>query len=127
MIITKLKPFNKIKSKLKKTDKIGVISCNSCARMCNTGGEKQMKIISNKLKKAGFQVIDQDLIGIACDFDQLKKKELHGNCQIVLACDSGVYNLKKIFPKHKIIPATTTIGLGAFDHKGHLHLVRKFN
>jgi hypothetical protein len=38
----------------------------------------------------------------------------------------GVYNLKKIFPKHRIISALDTLGLGAFDNKGHVVLVKKF-
>ena len=67
-----------------------------------------------------------DLIGVACDIDQLKKEELEGDTTIVLACDAGVYNLKKLFPKRKIIPAIETIGLGAWDEKGNLTLVREF-
>jgi hypothetical protein len=126
MIITKSKTFGEIKSKLKKSDKIGIVSCNACAKMCDTGGEKNMKKLSVLLKKNGFCVADMDLIGVACDYDQLKKDELKGNTTIVLACDSGVYNLKKLFPKRKIISALKTIGLGAFNHKGKISLVRKF-
>ena len=125
MIITKSKSYREIKKKLKKSDKIGIISCNACARMCDTGGEKKMDELAEKLKKQGFNVVDRDLIGIACDFDQLKKDELKGKTNIVLACDSGVYNLKKLFPKKKIIPALNTIGIGAYDHKGHITLVKK--
>lgn len=126
MIVTKKRTYLEIAKKLKKTDKIGIIACNACARMCDTGGEKGIKEISNQLKKSGFSVVDKDLIGIACDYDQLKKDELKGDVNIVLACDSGVYNLKKIFPKKKIISGTITLGIGAYDHKGNIHLVRKF-
>jgi hypothetical protein len=126
MIVTKLKPYNKIKSQLKKTDEVGIISCNACARMCDTGGEKRMKEIAKKLKRDGFNVVDMDLIGAPCNFDLLNKSQLHGNVQVVLACDAGVYNLKKIFPKHKIIAALDTIGVGAFDNKGHITLVKRF-
>lgn len=126
MIVTESLSYAKIKKQLKKKDKIGIVSCNSCARMCNTGGEAKMKELSEKLTKDGFNVVDTDLIGIACDYDQLKKDELHGNVTIVLACDSGVYNLKKLFPKRKIISALKTIGLGAFDEKGHIEVVKKF-
>jgi len=126
MIITKKRPYLEIKKQLKKKDKIGIVSCNACARMCETGGEEEMKELAEKLKKDGFSVVDMDLIGIACDFDQLEKDKLKGNVQIVLACDSGVYNLKRIFPKHKIISANKTIGIGAYDHKGNIKLVRRF-
>ena len=126
MIITELKPYGMIKSQLNKKDKIGIVSCNTCARMCETGGRKEMKKLAARLKKDGFNVVDTDLIGFACDFDQLKAEELHGNTTIVLACDAGVYNLKKLFPKKKIITALDTIGLGAYDEKGNLTLVKKF-
>jgi len=126
MIITEEKPYGMIKSKLKKQDKIGIISCNTCAKMCETGGEKKMKEIATRLKKDGFNVIDTDLIGVACDFDQLKKEELRGDTSIVLACDAGVYNINKLFPKRKIIIALDTVGLGAWDEKGNINMVKKF-
>lgn len=125
MIITKSINYSEIKKKLKKSDKIGIVSCNACARFCNTGGELKMEELSSKLKKDGFNVFDSDLIGVACDMDQLKKEKLKGNVNIVLACDSGVYNLKKLFPKHKIIPGTKTLGIGAYNHKGQITLVRR--
>ncbi len=126
MIVTDSKPFGVIKSQLKKDDKIGIVSCNSCARRCDTGGEEGMKKLAKRLKEEGFNVVDMDLVGIACDFDQLKKDELKGDTTIALTCDAGVYNLKKLFPKRKIISALDTIGLAAFDEKGDINLVKKF-
>lgn len=126
MIITKAKPYSWIKKQLKKTDKIGIVGCNSCARMCHTGGKEEMEKLAAKLKKDLFDVVDMDLIGIACDMDQLKREELKGDVTIVLSCDAGVYNLKKLFPKRKIIPALETVGLAAWDEKGNLTLVREF-
>jgi len=126
MIITESKPFGEIKAKLRKEDKIGIVSCNSCARRCDTGGEESMKRLAERLKKEGFDVVDMDLIGVACDFDQLKKDELKGDVTIALTCDAGVYNLKKLFQGRKIIAALDTIGLAAFDEKGNINLVKKF-
>lgn len=126
MIITESKPFGMIKAELKKEDKIGIVSCNSCVRICETGGKEAMKELADRLKKEGFNVVDMDLIGMACDFDQLKKDELKGDVTIVLACDAGVYNLKKLFPNRKIVRALDTVGLGAYDEKGDIILVKEF-
>ena len=82
--------------------------------------------LANKLKKDGFSVVDVDLIGNPCNYDLLNKSQLHGNVQIVMACDAGVYNLKKLFPKHKIIAANKTIGLGMHDKGRNLKVVRRF-
>jgi len=125
MILTKLIPYNKIKKQLNKKDKIGIVSCNACARMCGTGGEKEMKILADKLKKDGYKVVDQDLIGAPCIINQLKKDELHGDTTIILACVSGIYNLKKLFPKKKIIAGLETIGLAAIGKNNKPKLIRR--
>lgn len=124
MIITKTKPYSSIKKELKKSDEVGIISCNACARLCETGGEKTMKKLASRLKKDGFNVVDTDLIGTPCSYELLNKSQLHGNVQVVLACDAGVYNLKKLFPKHRVISANKTIGMGAHDGK-KITLIRK--
>jgi hypothetical protein len=127
MIVTKAKSYKEIISQLKKSDKIGVISCNACARLCKTGGEKVMMKLANKLKKDGYNIVDTDLIGTPCNYDLLQKSQLHGNAQIVLACDAGIHNLKKLFPKHKIISANNTLGIGVHDKGRNIELVRKVN
>ena len=38
MIITNMKPYGVIRGGLRKWKKIGLIACNSCARVCETGG-----------------------------------------------------------------------------------------
>jgi len=124
MIITKKVAYSSIKKQLSKTDKIGIVSCNACARLCNTGGEKEARKLADLLKKDKFNVVDIDLIGGPCDLNKLQKSQLHGNVQIVMACDAGNYNLKKLFPKHKIISATETLGIGVYDGK-KTALVRK--
>ncbi len=53
--------------------------------MCETGGKEAMKELADRLKKEGFNVVDMDLISMACNFDQLKKNELKGDVVIVLA------------------------------------------
>ena len=126
MIVTKSKPYGWIKKQLKKNNKVGIVGCNSCARMCHTGGLKEIRSLAAKLRKDSFKVVDMDLIGIACDIDQIKREKLKGDVTIALCCGAGVYNLKKLFPKKKIIAGLETVGLAAWDEKGNLKLVRKF-
>jgi len=51
--------------------------------------------MAQRLEKDGFNVVDTDLIGVACDLDQVKKPSFDGNVLIVFACDAGVDNIKK--------------------------------
>ena len=121
-----MKPYGLIKEKLNKEDKICVIACNACARMCETGGEKELNEITEKLNNDGFNVVSKLLVPVACDYDQLKRAKPKGDIFIVLACDAGVFNVKKMFPDKKVIAALDTIGLGAWDESGDIHLVREF-
>ena len=125
MIVTKARSYSEVKKELKKSDKIGIISCNTCVRLCKTGGEKIMMQLAEKLKKDGFNIVDVDLIGAPCNYDLLNKSQLHGDVQIVLACDAGVHNLRKLFPKHKIIPGNVTLGIGAHEGSKNVTLIRK--
>ena len=38
MIVTSMKPYGVIRGSLRKWKKVGLIACNSCARVCETGG-----------------------------------------------------------------------------------------
>ncbi|RLJ09043.1 MAG: hypothetical protein DRP13_01425 [Candidatus Aenigmatarchaeota archaeon] len=127
MIITETKPFGMIKTELEKTDKISIIACNMCARMCETGGKTGLKQMKEKVKNAGYSVVDEFLLAPVCDRSVVKKRvKPKGNIIISLACDSGTFNIKKLFKDKKIISALNTHGLGAFDEDGNIFMIREF-
>jgi len=126
MTITESKPYGIIKAQLKKTDKISLVSCDVCVKFCETGGEKKMAEMATRLEKDGFKVVDTDLIGVACDLDQVKKPSFDGNVLIVFACDAGVHNVKKLVKDKKVIGALDTVGIGTRDKQGNLTLVKEF-
>lgn len=126
MIITEMKPFGEIKPLLAKNDKISIISCNGCARRCETGGEEGLRRTKEKLRKENYEVIDEILITPVCCMDTVKKLNPKGNVIVVLACDAGVEVVKRIFPDKKVISALDTKGLGAFDENGDIFLVKEF-
>ena len=126
MIITSCKPYGVIKGMLKKWKKTGIVSCNSCARACETGGRKKMEELAERLKKDGFEIVDTDLVPMACNIDLVKKPEYNGDVLLILACDAGVFTYQTLFPSKKIVNALNTIGLGARDGKGNIFLMKKF-
>ena len=126
MIVTSSKPYGVIKGMLKKWKKNGIVSCNSCARACETGGRKRMEELAERLKTDGYEVVDMDLVPMACNLDLAKKPEYAGDVLVVLACDAGVFTLQTLFPAKKIVPALNTIGLGARDGQGNIYLMKKF-
>jgi hypothetical protein len=126
MIITCAKPYGIVRGELKKWKKIGIVSCNSCARACETGGREKMDELATRLKQDGFDVVDTELLPMACNVDSAKKPEYKGDYLIVLACDSGAFTLQSLFPLKTVIPALDTVGIGARDLQGNIFLMRKF-
>lgn len=125
MIITHSKPYGVVKGMLKKWKKIGIVSCNSCARLCETGGKEKMEEIAERLKKDGYNVVDTDVVPMACAIGIVKKHEYLADTIVTLACDSGVATLQSLFPSKIIVAGCETIGIGARDFQGNIFLMRK--
>ena len=85
-----------------------------------------MEELAERLKKDGFEVVDMELVPMACNVDSLKKPEYQSDFLLVLACDSGVFTLQTLFPNKIVVPALDTIGLGARDMQGNIYLMKKF-
>ncbi len=126
MIVTSLKPYGIIRGMLRKWKTVGVVSCNSCARACETGGKDRMEELANRLRQDGFQVLDTELLPMACNIDAAKRPDYKANYLVVLACDSGVCTLQSLFPNKVVVPALDTVGIGARDIQGNIFLMRKF-
>jgi len=126
MIITETKPFGMIKAELKKDDKISIIACNMCARMCETGGKIGLEQMKEKLKNTGYSVVDEFLLAPVCDKSVVKTAKPKGNVIISLACDSGTSTIKEVFKDKRIVSALNTHGLGAFDEHGNIFMIREF-
>ena len=126
MIVTYSKPYGIVKGMLKKYNSVGIIACNSCARLCETGGQTRMETLAERLKKDGYDVVDSDLVPLVCNIDAVKRREYKGKQLLVLACDAGVFTVQSLFPNKSVIPANDTVGLGARDNTGNIFIMKKF-
>jgi len=126
VIITTSKPYGVVRGNLKKWKKVGIVSCNSCARVCETGGKEKMDELAARLKQDGFEVVDVELLPMACNIDAAKKPNYQADYLISLACDSGALTLQSLFPNKVVVPALDTVGLGARDVQGNLFIMKKF-
>ena len=109
MIVTSLKPYGIIKGMLKKWKKTGIVACNSCARACETGGRKKMEELAERLKTDGYDIVDTDLVPMACNIDLVKKPEYDGDILVILACDSGVFTYQTLFPGLRYLQASSAL------------------
>jgi len=126
MIVTSMKPYGMIRGSLRKWKKTGIIACNSCARVCETGGKKRLDELTERLKKDGFKVVGSDLVPLVCNIDAVKRRSYDGDYLLILACDSGVFTVQSLFPNKVVVPALNTEGLGAKDSQGNIFLMKKF-
>jgi len=127
MIVTEMKPLVAIKKEITFDDKICLVSCNTCARKCETGGMKGMYDLARMLKDDGYMVVGQTLVGMPCGLKQLDEVIIGGNVAIVLGCDASVHALRTLYPEIKIVPALNTVVLGSWDGSGHVKLIRRFS
>jgi len=126
MIVTSMKPYGVIRGSLRKRKKIGLIACNSCARICETGGQKKLDELSERLKKDGFDIVGSDVVPLVCNISAVKRRSYEGDYLLILACDSGVFTVQSIFPNKIVVPALNTEGLGAKDSEGNIFLMKRF-
>ena len=125
MIVTTSKPYGVVRGMLKKWKKIGIVSCNSCARACETGGKDKMEELAQRLKNDGFDVVDTALVPMACNIDAVKRPNYKADMLVALACDSGVCTLQSLFPPKTVVPALDTIGIGARDMQGNIFIMKR--
>lgn len=125
VVITKARKYAEIKAQLSASDKIWVMSCNSCVRFIGTGGEEKMREMVQKLKKDGYRVLGTTLIGAAC-VKELVREKVEPDTVVMLSCDAGIFNINQILKPKKIVPALHTLGIGVRDMKGNYTLVKQF-
>jgi len=85
-----------------------------------------MDEMAARLKQDGYEVVDTELLPMACNIDAARRPDYKADMLVLLACDSGVVTLQSLFPSKIVVPALDTIGIGARDAQGNRFLMRKF-
>ena len=57
MIGTAKKPFDEILGAMKGFEKIGVVGCDGCAKVCLTGGSDEVAALAQELKAQGKEIV----------------------------------------------------------------------
>jgi hypothetical protein len=115
--LTQAIPYEQLKGQLKKTDRIAVITCNTCVRFCGSGGEDKIDELTAKLRGDGFTITDQVVLTAACINDHIMNTRLSGGltAAVVLACEAGWSSVKQRLPDHNVVKGTETLGLVIAD------------
>ena len=123
--------YQGLKARLKQTDRIAIVSCDSCARESDgLGGESGLQALAGKLESDGFNVLLRELLPVACSPDrwrELVENEAvrrlldQADVLIALSCEAGERRAAETAGSGKLLSVTKTLGKGAVSpEKGAL-------
>jgi len=125
MIITKSKDLDCILDFID-NDPVFLIGCSECATVCNTGGEKEVKEMEEKLENKGIEVTGWVILDPACHFlnDKRILKDYKNQLEktkkvVVFACGNGVQTVSEILSDVEIFSGTETLFLGEVKRIGN--------
>jgi len=132
-IITTKKPFEEVLGALKNVNKIGLVSCGSCAAMCQTGGTEGAKEMAEKLEQEGFEVVITIVPEEVCDnrvmmkdFRKIDEELGEIDAILTLSCGLGVASIIQVLSKkHPNIPvfiSNNTEFMGMTERIGRFYM-----
>ena len=132
-VITTKKPFEEILRAIKDTKKITIVSCGSCAAMCQTGGTEGAKEMAEKLEKEGFEITTVIVPEEVCDnrvmlkdFRKIDEELNNTDAILTLSCGLGVASITGVLQKkHPDIPVfigTNTEFMGMTERIGRFYM-----
>lgn len=118
MLISEQKPFEEILSLLDGEKAVFLIGCKGCAEGCETGGEKEVLEMKQRLEEQGKAVTGFSLIDMVCD-EPLTRLKLKAHEQtiaasdslLVLCCGVGIQTVAQAVDK-VVHPGCNTVSLG---------------
>jgi ferredoxin len=120
MIVSDRQRFDEIKEMVKNFKKVLNVGCGGCTSICLSGGQKEVGILNEELKKA-FELdhmplqIDSFTIERQCnaDFYPLLDEMMKPYEAILsMACGAGVQFMADRYPEKPVFPALNTVFVG---------------
>ena len=122
MILTSQKPLEEIQRYLESYHNVLIVGCGTCATEVQTGGEKQVKEMADRLRGKWF--VDTLMIETPCDeriarrdWRRFKEKGMDVDALLVLSCGAGVQTLAELIDL-PCIPGLNTHFLGKVERIG---------
>jgi hypothetical protein len=109
---------------IKDTNKIFIVGCDECAKVCKCGGEEEVlelkKILKKKKKKITGYLVSSEACHIPLlkkEFRTKKKKIMDADCIVSLCCGAGTQAVSSFYEK-EVHPALDTVFLGTVKRFG---------
>ena len=126
MIVGNIKPIEEITASICGYEKILIVGCGSCVSVCLSGGDREVQMLSQELKrKVHYEnappAIEMSSILRQCELDLIKAyHEVPAKTDAVLslACGAGVQTMAEALDPLPVLPALNTTFLGASFEPG---------
>jgi hypothetical protein len=119
MIITKKRDFQELLENIKNYRSVFLIGCSECAALCGTGGDEQVKELSEALRNEGKDVTGGTVAKTGCQVLGSKKElKAHkdaldkADCVLVMSCGAGTQAAVEIFEDKPVYPTNDSLFLG---------------
>lgn len=115
--ITRLKDMDKIEQSLTGDTGVCIVGCGTCATMCRTGGQEEVRAMKRSLQAMGKVVTGALVVPTACDElsrEAIAEKQQEfgdADCILAMTCAFGVQTLAACLHK-PVIPALDTLFMG---------------
>ncbi len=121
MLVTELKPREEILGYLRDGERVFLVSCDGCAEVCETGGERAIRELGPALEGAGHPVVGATVIPFLCNkalvgirLSRHRDAVEGADVLLVASCGVGVQAVAAVVPK-PAVPAANTVSYGAFQ------------
>ena len=132
-IITTKKPFEEVLKAIKDAKRIAIVSCASCAAMCQTGGTEGAKEMAEKLELEGYEISTVIVPEEVCDnrvmkkdFRKIEEDLQHTDAILTLSCGLGVASIIEVlsnkFPLIPVFVGTNTEFMGMTERIGRFYM-----
>ncbi len=127
MIITKPKTDEELQEALAPFKKLVVVGCGTCATLCQTGGDEQVKEMVQKLTDWGKEVTGSIVIETPCDL-RIDRRDLkrigdavnEADALLVMSCGVGVQTVAEASNK-LTLAALDTVFIGEIERIGRFY------
>ena len=135
VVITTKKPDEEVIEALNnyKVNKLVIVSCGTCAALCQTGGTEGAKEWQEKLEKEGFDITAVIVSEDVCD-NRVMRKDLRkiddeiaaADAILTLSCGLGVHSivhtLEKKHPGKPVLISNNTMFIGETERIGRFYM-----
>jgi ferredoxin len=126
LVVAERKPIDEIKSMIDRFDRVLVVGCDTCMRVCFAGGEKEVGILSSALRMA-FRLdskemqIEEITIERQCEdefIEEIWETAARNDAILSMGCGAGVQTIAELFPTKPVFPALNTTFIGNLENRG---------